>query len=282
MYNKNMPTQPFLSVVIPAYNEEKRITGTLLAIDKYVNSKRFKEILRAQNYLRDGEGYEILVVSDGSKDGTARVVEKFTTLIRNLRLVANAQNHGKGYVVRQGMLEAKGLYRLFTDADNATPIEEVEKLLPYIKGIEWQGGGVAKDVGVYDVSIGSIGLKESAVGKAEPLLRVMLGKMSNWLIQIVAVWGIHDTQRGFKLFTAEAARNVFSRLKIDRWAFDIEALAVSRKLKYRIKEVPITWFHDPDSRVTAGAYIKTLFELFKIKWLLITGAHFRQKGEKLT
>ena len=277
-----MPTQPFLSVVIPAYNEEKRITGTLLAIDKYVNSKRFKEILRAQNYLRDGEGYEILVVSDGSKDGTARVVEKFTTLIRNLRLVANAQNHGKGYVVRQGMLEAKGLYRLFTDADNATPIEEVEKLLPYIKGIEWQGGGVAKDVGVYDVSIGSIGLKESAVGKAEPLLRVMLGKMSNWLIQIVAVWGIHDTQRGFKLFTAEAARNVFSRLKIDRWAFDIEALAVSRKLKYRIKEVPITWFHDPDSRVTAGAYIKTLFELFKIKWLLISGARFRQKGEKLT
>lgn len=268
--------QPFLSIVIPAYNEEKRIAGTLLAIDKYVNSKRFKEILRAQNYLRDGEGYEILVVSDGSKDGTARVVEKFTTLIRNLRLCANMENHGKGYVVRQGMSEAKGLYRLFTDADNATPIEEVEKLFPYMKGVEWQGSNVAKDTGAYDVAIGSIGLKESAVGKAEPLLRVVLGKMSNMLIQVVAVWGIHDTQRGFKLFTAQAARDIFSRLKIDRWAFDIEALAVSRKLRYRIKEVPISWFHDPDSRVTAGAYIKTLFELFKIKWLLVTGAHFRK------
>lgn len=268
--------QPFLSIIIPAYNEEKRITGTLLAVDKYINSKRFKEILRAQNYLRDGEGYEIVVVSDGSKDGTARVVEKYTTLIRNLRLIANTQNHGKGYVVRQGMLEARGLYRLFTDADNATPIEEVEKLLPYMKGVEWRGSGIGKDFGTYDIVIGSIGLKESAVGKAEPFVRVLLGKMSNLLIQIVAVWGIQDTQRGFKLFTAQAAQDIFSRLKIDRWAFDIEALAVARKLKYRIKEVAITWFHDPDSRVTPGAYIKTLFELFKIKWLLVSNAHAKQ------
>lgn len=272
--------QPFLSIIIPAYNEEKRIANTLLVIDKYINAKRFKDILRAEGYLRDGEGYEIIVVSDGCKDRTAAIVGKFTTLVRNLRLIANTENHGKGYVVRQGMLEAKGLFRLFTDADNATPIEEIEKLLPYLKGVKWHGGGIVpKDAKVCDVVIGSIGLKESAVEKAEPMLRVVFGKMSNWLIQIVAVWGIHDTQRGFKLFTAKAAEDIFSRMFIDRWGFDIEALALARKLKYCIKEVPVHWIHDPDSRVTAGAYIKTFMELFKIKWLLITNAHLRQKAK---
>ena len=267
-----MPTKPLLSIVIPAYNEEKRITNTLLIIDKYVNSRRFKDILRNEGYLRDGEGYEILVITDGAKDATARVVQKFTTLVRNLRLIENKENHGKGYVVRQGMQEAKGLYRLFTDADNATPIEEVEKLLPYLKGVRWHVGA-QKDFGMYDVAIGSIGLKESAVGKAEPILRVVMGKMANLLIQVVAVWGIHDTQRGFKLFTADAAEAVFPQLRIDRWGFDIEALALSRRFGYRIKEVPVRWFHDPDSRVTASAYIKTFVELFKIKWWLITNAY---------
>ncbi len=270
-----MPTQPFLSIIVPAYNEEKRIANTLLIVDKYVNSKRFKDILRSEGYVRDGEGYEIIVVSDGAKDHTASIVEKLTALIRNLYLIANKENHGKGYVVRQGMTQAKGLYRLFTDADNATPIEEVEKLLPYLKGVKWSIGA-SKDFAQYNIAIGSIGLKESAVGKAEPLIRVVLGKMANFLIQVVAVWGIHDTQRGFKLFTAEAAKNVFSRLCIDRWAFDIEALALARKLGYRIKEVPVRWFHDPDSKVTASAYIKTLFELFWIKWLLVTNAHLKK------
>ncbi|MDP3963618.1 MAG: glycosyltransferase family 2 protein [bacterium] len=271
-----MPTQPFLSIIIPAYNEERRIAATLLAIDKYVNARRFKDILRDEGYARDGEGYEILVVSDGSKDTTVKIVERFSTLIRNLRLVANDQNHGKGYVVRQGMLEARGLFRLFTDADNATPIEEIEKLLPYIKNVKWRGHGAAKDSGLYDVVIGSIGIKGSAVERAESLPRVVLGKMSNWLIQIVAVWGIHDTQRGFKLFTQEAAKDIFSRLYIDRWGFDIEALAVARKFAYRIKEVPVHWIHDPDSKVGPSAYIKTFWELFKIKWLLLTNAHLKK------
>jgi dolichyl-phosphate beta-glucosyltransferase len=268
-----MPTQPFLSIIIPAYNEEKRIARTLLEIDKYVNSKRFKDILREENYLRDGEGYEILVMVDGAKDNTANIVEKMASIVRNLRVISNPENHGKGYVVRQGMVEAKGLFRLFTDADNATPIEEIEKLLPYMKNVRWQGNGMMKDVVRYDVAIGSIGLKESAVGQAEPFVRVLLGKMSNWLIQIVAVWGIHDTQRGFKLFTAQAAKDLFSRMKIDRWAFDIEALALARKLGYKVKEVPIRWFHDPDSTVKPSAYIKTFVELFRIKWLIITNAH---------
>ena len=272
-----MPTQPFLSIIIPAYNEERRIASTLLAVDKYINAKRFKDILREEGYVRDGEGYEILVVSDGSKDTTVKIVERFTTLIRNLRLIANEKNHGKGYVVRQGMLEARGLFRLFTDADNATPIEEVEKLLTYMKGAKWRGTGTAKDAGAYDVAIASIGLKESAVERSEALLRVLLGKMSNWLIQIVAVWGIHDTQRGFKLFTQEAAKDIFSRLYIDRWGFDIEALAVSRKLGYHIKEVPVHWIHNPDSKVGPGAYLKTFWELFRIKWLLITNAHLRNR-----
>lgn len=271
--------QPFLSIIIPAYNEERRISKTILAIDKYVTSRQFREIMRQEGYLRDGEGYEILVVDDGSKDNTVSVVQKFTTLVRNLRVVANAENHGKGFVVRQGMMEAHGKYRLFTDADNSTPIEEAEKLLPYMKGVSWRSVGAQNDFGAYDVAIGSIGLQESAVEKSEPILRVLAGKMGNWLIQIVAVWGIHDTQRGFKLFSAEAAENIFKRLILNRWSFDIEALAVSRKLGYKIKEVPIRWIHDPNSKVTAKAYVNVLLELFLIKWYLLTNKHRIQKSK---
>jgi len=249
-----MAEPPFLSVVIPAYNEEKRLGKTLLAVDKYLSE---------QSYSSD-----VLVVSDGSKDGTARVAEDYAKLMRNLRVIANTENHGKGYVVRQGMLEAKGALRLFTDADNATPIEELEKLLPFMK----EGG--------YGVVIGSIGLKESQVEKSEGGIRALAGKLANLLIQIMVLPGIHDTQRGFKIFTAEAADAIFSRARIDRWGFDIEALALARKLRFKIKEVPIHWIHDPDSRVKASAYVNTLLDLARIRLGLWAGVYHIRGGKR--
>ncbi len=248
----------FLSVIIPAYNEERRIGRTLQAVDAYLSKKPWQS--------------EILVVSDGSKDGTPAVVEGYQKLTKRLRFINNKENHGKGFVVRQGMLEAKGTLRLFTDADNATPIEELEKLLPWI-AIENVPEGISAHSGGHDVVIGSIGLKESAVEKSEQLFRVIAGKMANILIQVVLLPGIHDTQRGFKLFTADVAQRIFSVSRIDRWGFDMEALALAHAFRFKIKEVGVHWIHDPDSKVGGSAYAKTLVELFKIRAWLWLGAY---------
>lgn len=251
-YNKRMeeniikPTSvgksaPHLSVIIPAYNEETRISKTLLEIDKYLSKQTYKS--------------EIIVVNDGSTDGTARVVEKFKNLIANLRFENNRENHGKGYVVRQGMLAARGDVRLFTDADNSTSIEHIEKM--------WQHFSEGADV-----VIGSRDSKDAAGASQavqQPFLKRLLGNMANMLIQIVAVWGIWDTQNGFKAFTAKAAQDIFSRARINRWGFDIEALALARELKYRIAIIPVHWINDPATHVTLKGYINTFVELFKVR-----------------
>src|SRR3989338_103603 len=243
--------KPRLSIVIPAYNEEERIGSTLDRIIEYATQK--------QGMLGDTE---ILVVSDGSKDRTALIAQERQGKFPRLRVIDNKENHCKGWVVRQGMLEAKGSLRLFTDADNATPIEEIEKLLPFVKS-----------QGMYDVAIGSIGMKESKAEHAEPLPRVIAGRFANFLIQTVAVPGIQDAQRGFKLFTGEAATAIFSLTKIDRWGFDIEVLALARRFGFKTKEVPIRWIHMAGSKVRADIYYKTLVELAKIRWWLSTNAY---------
>ena len=196
----------YLSVIIPAYNEEKRIPNTLLAIDEY---------LSRQDYT-----YEILVVIDGAQDNTANVVKKFQSLVKNLRFISNKENHGKGYVVRQGMLEAKGSIRLFMDADHSTSIDHIEKMLPFFS---------AKKA---EVVIGSRDSKDAKGAKQEvkqSFLKRLIGNMGNLLIQIVVARGIWDTQNGFKAFTAAAAQDIFSRTRIDRWGFDIEAIALARR-----------------------------------------------------
>ncbi|MFH1551286.1 MAG: dolichyl-phosphate beta-glucosyltransferase [bacterium] len=235
----------YLSVVIPAYREEKRISKTLLSVDYYLSK---------QNYT-----YEILVVNDGSKDKTSQVVNKFTKLIENLKLIDNHDNHGKGWVVRQGMLRAKGDIRLFMDADNATTIEHFEKMPALFK----KG---------CDVVIGSRDKKDVVGAKQtvpQPFLKRQLGNLGNVLIQILAVPGIWDTQCGFKAFTAKATEDIFKRGQINRWGFDIEALALAKKLGYKIGIVPVNWINDADSRVSLKGYLNTFRELFKIKWNLI-------------
>ena len=237
----------YLSVIIPAYNEEKRIVATLRSIDAY---------LRRQSY-----DYEILVVSDGSKDGTVALVRSMEAEIRNLRLIDNKNNRGKGSVVKQGMLEAKGDLRLFTDADNSTSIDHLDLFIPYI------GQG-------FDIIIGSIAVKGHKVAEgSEPLWRRILGKLGNLFIQIMAVPGIHDTQRGFKLITAKVAQRIFPKMLITRWGFDIETLALARKFGYKIKELPVDWKNDPNSKVGLNAYAQVLAETMKIRLNIITGKY---------
>jgi len=239
----------FLSVIIPAYNESKRITNTLLDIDYYLSKQDYS--------------YEILVVNDGSKDKTVEVVEKVADLVKNLRIIDNKKNHGKGWVVRQGMLESLGQIRLFMDADNATTINHFEKMIPLFE----QG---------YRIVIGSRDSKDAAGAKqavSQPFYKRLLGNFGNLLIQLLAVPGIWDTQCGFKAFTDKTAKSIFKRSLIDRWGFDIEALALAKKLSYKIGIIPTYWINDPNSRVSLRGYLNTFRELFKIKFNLIFGKY---------
>lgn len=236
----------YLSVIIPAYNEQNRIGKTLKELDGY---------LGRQNY-----SYEILVINDGSKDGTANVVREAAKNIKNLRLIDNKENHGKGYVVRQGMLSAKGEYRLFSDADNSVSIEQIEKFWPYFK----EG---------YDIVIGSIEVGGAKVEEHAAWYRRSLGHFAKLLIRALAIWEIRDTQRGFKCFTARAAKDIFPRQTIVGWGFDIEILVIAKKHGYKIKEVPVVWINLGESKVGLSAYIFTFKELLQIKWNLVRGKY---------
>ena len=241
-----MENEIYLSVIIPAYNEENRLFNTLKEIDSY---------LRRQDY-----NYEIIVVNDGSKDKTCQVIEnlKDEAKIANLRLIDNKENHGKGYVIRQGMLEASGQYRLFIDADNSTSIDQIEKMWPFFKQN-------------YQVVIGSRDVKGSIINPDQSLLRRLIGKAGNLVIQTVGgLFGIQDTQCGFKCFTKEVVENVFPKTMINRWGFDVEVLAIAKKLGYKIKEIPVIWKNDLRSTVNLSGIIKTLFEVFQIRWNFIT------------
>jgi len=241
-----MDNKIHLSVIIPAYNEEKTISITLLDIDKYLSK---------QNYP-----YEIILVSDGSKDNTVKVAEKMKELIKNFRIIDNKENHGKGWVVRQAMLEARGEFRLFTDADNATTIDHLEKAWPLLK----QGCDIA--IGTRD----SRDNKDAKQAVPQSFLKRRLGDIGNILIQILVLWGIWDTQCGFKIFSAKAAKDVFSRTLIDRFGFDVEALALAKRMGFKIGIFPVYWINNPNSRVKLTTYFKVLVELFQIKYNLIT------------
>ena len=237
----------YLSVIIPAYNEEKNIKSTIQSIHGYLYDKKIE--------------HEIIVVTDGSKDMTVDIVNSLTAEIPNLVLLRFDINKGKGYSVKEGMLKATGDYRLFTDADNATSIDHIEKMMPFF------GQG-------FSVVIGSIATKDSVVASgSEPVWRRLFGMMGNLFIQIMVVPGIKDTQRGFKMITAEAANKIFPKMTIERWGFDIEMLALARKFGYKIREVPIVWKNDPNSHVKLSAYFQVLMETVKIRWNLVTGKY---------
>jgi glycosyltransferase involved in cell wall biosynthesis len=242
---------PYLSVVIPAYNEAKRIGPTLEAVGAWLAKQAFDS--------------EVVVVDNRSSDTTADVVRGFMGRFPFIRLIDEPRG-GKGYAVQAGMLSATGQIRLFMDADNSTTVDHFEKMRPALeKG--------------YDVVIGSLAVPGAVVvqGGGEPLWRVLMGKLGNLWIQFFAVPGIWDTQRGFKVFSAKSAQDIFPRLTIFGWGFDVEVLAVARARGYKTAEIPITWNNGPDSRVNVWAYPKTLLDTLKVSRRRLTGAY---RGER--
>lgn len=215
-----MSAQPYLSIVVPAYNEAGRIRASLERMDAYLSDRPYTS--------------DILVVDDGSTDATAEIVESLQC--QRVRLLRYDANRGKGHAVRYGMLRAKGEYVLFSDADLATPIEEVEHLF------------AALSAGA-DIAIGSRDVAGSRLERRQSPIRELGGKLFNRLVQALAVPGIQDTQCGFKLFTQEAAHTVFGICRIDNFSFDVEALYVARRLGFRIAEVPVRWRHQEGSKV---------------------------------
>ena len=240
-------TNPYLSVVVPTYNEERRIGKTLSSI---------REFLDGQDY-----DYEVLVVDDGSGDTTPGVVEIIAEGWPQLKLLFNEHNQGKGAVVRQGMLAARGQWVLFTDADNATPISELDKLLPHAQQ--------------YEVVIGSRHCPGAHIHVPQAKHRILLSRASNLLIRLTAVPGVWDTQCGFKLFQSNAGKNIFANVTLKRWGFDFEALMIARRLGYPIKEVGIEWYNDPDSKFANREAVKTLLDLLVVKWRMLRGGYDR-------
>lgn len=231
---KNILTEEyFISVIIPAYNEERRLLRTLSKICAYFSQQDFI--------------CEIIVVDDGSTDNTSQVIRNFALSNNHVVVLTNEQNSGKGYSVRKGMLSAKGKYVFFTDADLSTPIEEIEKCLPYL----------TRD---YDVVIGSRSMPESNILIHQPWYREKMGKIFNVIVNVVLLKGIVDTQCGFKGFRREIVEKVFSRCSINGFSFDVEVLYLSRKFNFKIKEIPIRWENSALSKVNP---IKDSLQMFK-------------------
>ena len=229
-----------LSIVIPAYNEEKRLPQTLRQVLDWIARGTFS--------FR-----EVIVVDDGSRDGTAGVVREFTKESGFLRLVKNPGNRGKGYAVRNGMLEAKGEWILYTDADLSTPIAEIEKL--------------CRAAGEQDaaVAIGSRAVDRSLVEVHQPALRELSGRCFNLVMRMVTGLPFRDTQCGFKLYRADAARQIFSLQKQDGFSFDVEDLLIAKKLSIRTVEVPVRWANVEGTKVRLSQGIMSFLDLVKIR-----------------
>jgi dolichyl-phosphate beta-glucosyltransferase len=237
--------RPALSVVIPAFNEARRLPKTLERVTTFLEAK--------------SASFEIVVVDDGSTDETATIV------IPNerTRLLRNEGNKGKGYSVRRGMLEARGERRLMTDADLSTPIEE----LPRLEARLDQG---------YDVAIGSRALPGASIEIRQSRFRESTGRVFNRLVQGLVLSGLEDTQCGFKLFTAKAAEGAFALARLDGFCFDVEALFIARREGSRIAEVPVIWRNDTASTVSTLRGGLAFFDILRIRWNAALGRYSRR------
>lgn len=238
----------YLSVIIPAFNEAKRLPETL---------KKVRDYLGMQKY-----SYEVIIVNDGSADKTKEVI---SDLMANrsdwpgFKLISYQENKGKGYAVKTGMLEAKGQWRLLMDADNSTDISEIEKFLKHTSNLE--------------VIIGSRYLDTASIKIRQPWERRIVSRFGNWLTKLTTGLDIVDTQCGFKLFSAQAVENIFPCQTIDRWAFDIELLAIAKVRGYKIKEVPVDWYNAAGSQVSKTAALQTFKELWQIRKNIKSGKY---------
>ncbi|MBL8103696.1 MAG: glycosyltransferase family 2 protein [Anaerolineales bacterium] len=236
---------PFLSIVIPAHNEESRLPRTLGQI---------LDFLQNQNY-----SFEVIVVENGSSDRTLELAYEFSSRHPNVKVYKEEQR-GKGNAVRFGMLKANGDYRFICDADLSMPIEEIQNFIP-------------PRLTDFDIAIGS---REApgAIRYNEPPYRHLGGRAINLVIRLLILPGLNDTQCGFKCFSAEAAQSVFSQQTLLGWSFDIENLYIARRKKLRIKEIPIRWYYDADSKVSAVRdALRMISDIFRIHHNAIRGKY---------
>jgi glycosyltransferase involved in cell wall biosynthesis len=244
---------PELSIVVPAYNESSRIENALERILSCVQEREWTA--------------EVLVVDDGSTDNTASIVQQWMKKHSNLHLIQNPGNRGKGYSVRNGLLQAAGEIVMFTDADLSAPMEEAERLLTAIR----DGA---------DVAIGSRWLDRARQTIHQPLYRQFFGRCFNWITRTVMGLPFKDTQCGFKAFKRSAAQVIFRLQTIERWGFDPEILFIARKLGYEIREVPVTWGHDERSRISyLKDGLKMLEEMARIRSNSLAGRYDKAIAE---
>jgi len=240
---------PFLSVVIPAYNEAARLEPTLARLRDYFASSPIPG------------GVEVIVVDDGSSDATAEITRGWTMKMPYLRLLQNSGNRGKGYSVRHGMLEARGTVALFTDADLSAPIEESRKLLAAI------------DAG-NDVAIGSRAIDRSLISVHQSRFREIAGMIFNLFVKLFTGVPFHDTQCGFKAFVRERSRIVFEQQRIEGFGFDPEILFLARRHRLRSAEVPVRWAHDEATRVhMLRDSLRMFTDLLVIRWNALAGRY---------
>lgn len=244
-----MTSRPSLSIVIPAYNEERRLPPALAAVRAYLDrSTRYSNV-------------EILVVDDGSRDGTAALVESVAAEDSRVRLLRNPGNRGKGYSVRHGMLEGKGDWILFSDADLSAPIEELDKLLD-----------AAQSRGA-QVAIGSRALDRSLIGIHQSRSREFAGIVLNRIMRLVTGLRFADTQCGFKLFRRDAARLIFARQQLDGFTFDVEDLFIARLLNIPAVEVPVRWNNVEGTKVSVMVGPQFFLDLFLIHCHRLAGKY---------
>ena len=241
------PAQPRYSIVIPAYNERSRIGGTLEQVLDHLREQKWDA--------------EIVVVNDGSRDETAKLVSEFAQEHPQVRLIENPGNQGKGYAVRNGMLNARGQVLLFTDADLSSPISEATKLF------------AALEKGA-DVAIGSRWMDPSLQFQRQSIKRQIMSRAFNIFTRTLLTFPYHDTQCGFKAFTRGAAEKIFPLQRVYRWGFDAEVIYLAHHLKFKVAEVPVAWGHDERSKIHPwrdGFYMG--IDTLKVRWYSLTGGY---------
>lgn len=238
----------YLSVVIPCYNEERRIERNLLIKINY---------LRKQSYT-----WEIVLVDDGSSDKTSEIAKNFIAShgAYHIKFITYTKNKGKGYAVKKGMIASVGKYVLFSDLDNSTPLYELPRLLDS-----------AMD---FDIIIASRYIEGSKIVKKQTLTRRFVSRLGNLFIRFIIGLNLRDTQCGFKLFSQESSRRIFTYMRSQRWGFDIEALLLAKELHYSIKEVPVAWTDSGDSKLQPmSASMMVFSEAIKAKWNIMTNKY---------
>jgi glycosyltransferase involved in cell wall biosynthesis len=240
------PGSPKLSIVIPSFNEEKRLPATLESVASYVRAS--------------GRETEVIVVDDGSTDATAKVAESFRSKIEDLRVISNGQNRGKGYSVRRGSMESRGEIVLFTDADLSAPIEEADKLLAKMDE--------------YDVAIGSRAVNRKLIEVHESRFRELAGIIFNRIVRVILRLPFVDTQCGFKAFRREKCEIIFEQQTIERFGFDPELLYLARHHGLRTAEVAVRWAHSPATKVNMlRDSVQMFLDVVIIRWNAIRGLY---------